>query len=144
MEERPSHYVGSCGIVVRDGQLLLGLRKGSAGAGQWGLPGGHLEHEERLDDCILREIVEETGMTAKNAVFVAVVNDPKQPAAKNYINFAFELNGVEGEPRLCEPEHCSEWRWFPLNALPELFYGHRDLIHMFIEKRTFAEIKTQP
>jgi 8-oxo-dGTP diphosphatase len=130
---------------VRDGLLLLGLRKGSAGEGQWGLPGGHLEHEERLTDCILREITEETGMVAESAVFAAVVNDPKQPAEKNYINFAFELHGVTGEPEVKESEHCSEWKWFSLTALPiPLFYGHRDLVRMYVEKKQFEDIKTQP
>jgi 8-oxo-dGTP diphosphatase len=144
-ELRPSHYVGSCGIVVRDGMLLLGLRKGSAGAGEWGLPGGHLEHGERLDECILRELTEETGMTATHAIFASVVNDPKQPTDKNYINFALELHGVTGVPTVCEPEHCAAWQWFPLNELPtNVFYGHRDVIRLFIERQPFAEIKTQP
>ncbi len=143
--ERPSHYVGSCGLVVRDGALLLGKRKGSAGEGEWGLPSGHVEHGERLDECALRELTEETGMTATGARFVSVVNDPKQPTDKNYINFAFLLEGVAGDPVVAEPEHCSEWSWFPLTNLPaNVFYGHRDVIRLFIEQKTFEEIKTQP
>lgn len=143
--ERPSHYVGSCGIVVRDGMLLLGKRKGSAGEGEWGLPSGHLEHGERLDECALRELTEETGMTAASARFVSVVNDPKQPSDKNYVNFAFLLEGVTGEAEVKEPEHCFEWQWFPLNQLPtSVFYGHRDVIRLFIEQKPFDEIKTQP
>lgn len=143
--DRPSHYVGSCGLVVREGMLLLGRRKGSAGAGEWGLPSGHLEYGERLDDCVLRELTEETGMTAERTHFVSVVNDPKQPVEKNYLNFAFLLEGVQGEPRVCEPEHCSEWQWFPLTSLPkEVFYGHRDVIRLFLEHKQFEDIKTQP
>jgi 8-oxo-dGTP diphosphatase len=145
MEERPSHYVGSCGLVVRDNMLLLGLRKGSAGAGEWGLPSGHLEQGERLDDCVLRELTEETGLRASRASFISVVNDPKQPVEKNYVNFAFLLHDVVGEPVVAEPEYCSEWKWFPLDSLPyNVFYGHRDVIRLFIEGKHFEDIKTQP
>ncbi len=143
--ERPSHYVGSCGLVVRDGKLLLGKRKGSAGEGEWGLPSGHLEYGERLDACVMRELTEETSMTAESAEFVSVVNDPKQPVEKNYLNFAFILGGIRGEPQVCEPEHCSEWQWFSLEELPTpLFFGHRDVIRLFKEHKRFEDIKTQP
>ncbi len=42
--EKPG--VGVVAIVVRDGKVLLGKRKNTAGAGQWGMPGGNLEFNE--------------------------------------------------------------------------------------------------
>jgi 8-oxo-dGTP diphosphatase len=56
---RPQVGVGV--IIVRDGKILLGLRR-SHGAGTWALPGGHLEWGETVESCARREVKEETGL----------------------------------------------------------------------------------
>ena len=60
--------VGVGVLVVRDGHLLLGQRRGSHGAGTWALPGGHLERGEDAVACGRRELLEETGLTADTMV----------------------------------------------------------------------------
>jgi 8-oxo-dGTP diphosphatase len=56
-------YIG-CELIIRKGdQLLLGLRsKRRFGANTWALPGGHMEHGERLIETACREAREELGM----------------------------------------------------------------------------------
>jgi len=41
MKKRPA--VGVATIVLKNGKVLLGKRKGSHGSGSWAFPGGHLE-----------------------------------------------------------------------------------------------------
>jgi 8-oxo-dGTP pyrophosphatase MutT (NUDIX family) len=56
---RPAHRfpVSIKGVCVRDEQVLLLLNE----RGEWELPGGKLEVGERPEDCLAREIEEETG-----------------------------------------------------------------------------------
>ena len=65
-KDTPEPTLIGCEIIVRKGQsLLLGLRKNCYGAGTWGLPGGHLEFNERLVDAVCREAKEELGAIVK-------------------------------------------------------------------------------
>lgn len=54
------------------GQILLGTRKGSHGAGKLALPGGHLEMNESWESCAAREVLEETNLTLANLRFFNV------------------------------------------------------------------------
>jgi|TARA_X000001388_G_scaffold35248_2_gene24822 8-oxo-dGTP diphosphatase len=43
--------------------------------GQWDLPGGHLMENESILDGLFREILEETSLTVKEAVFVTKIEN---------------------------------------------------------------------
>ncbi|MCX6757712.1 MAG: NUDIX domain-containing protein [Candidatus Nomurabacteria bacterium] len=125
-------------IIVRDNKLLLGKRKGAFGAGDWGLPGGHLEQNEKLQDAAARELFEETGMKADKFIFENLVNQPR--IENHYMQIGFIAEGVKGEPQLLEPDRCEEWRWFDLENLPEnVFRSHRDQINLFKKRENFTE-----
>lgn len=82
----------------RHGQVLLGKRQGSHGAGTWQFPGGHLEYSEEIVSCAAREALEETGLVLRvsndaaaatgadgAASIVAVTNDIFEQEHKHYI-----------------------------------------------------------
>ena len=58
--DRP--YVGVGAVIVQDGKVLLVKRKYEPLAGQWSLPGGAVEVGETLEACLIREMLEETGL----------------------------------------------------------------------------------
>jgi len=62
--------VGVCVFVQKDGKYLLGKRKGSHGAGEYSLPGGHIEKWETINDCAKNEVLEETGIKIKDVLIV--------------------------------------------------------------------------
>ncbi len=76
MEEKPRPKVGvGVYILNQDKQLLLMLRKGGVGDGQWCPPGGHLENFEELLDCVKRETLEEINLNVAEAEMWAVNNN---------------------------------------------------------------------
>jgi 8-oxo-dGTP diphosphatase len=67
--------VGTGVLVFHEGAVLLGLRRGSHGAGTWSPPGGHLEFGEEPIECVRREALEEAGIELDDIGFAGVTND---------------------------------------------------------------------
>lgn len=141
MSDRPTFPIGINVFVVRDSKLLLGKRKNSAGEGMWGLPGGHLEKGEDMPAAAARELQEETSLKARGFVFANLVNDNnRETNTAHYIQVGFLAESIQGEVQLMEPERCSEWKWFSLDALPEnIFFGHAKQVELFLDKLPFGD-----
>ena len=61
------------GVVFKNGCVLLVRRANPPDAGKWGFPGGKINWGETIETAAVREIFEETGVTAKaTRVFTAV------------------------------------------------------------------------
>lgn len=111
--------VGVGVIVIREGRLLLGRRIGSLGAGTWALPGGHLEFGESVEDCALREVLEETGLALQGVTPGPYANNYFASEGKHYVTLFVTARCPTGEPRLLEPDKCSTWQWFLWSELPQ-------------------------
>ncbi len=130
--------VGISVLIIKDNKLLLGKRKGEFGGGEWGLPGGHLEQNEKFLDAAGRELMEETGLKAQKFIFLNIINQYKEK--EHYVQISFLAEGVEGEPELLEPEECEVWQWFDLDDLPPNVYGiNKDQVALFKKKENFME-----
>jgi len=131
----PRPLVGIGVFVENDfGQILLGLRKGEHGGGKWGLPGGHLEHNETFRRVCQREVFEETGiiiLTESEPYKVGFVNSKFEESGKHYVTLFFHTKMEGGSLANREPDRCEEWRWFHRNELPksdEMFEPLADII----------------
>jgi len=126
--ERPKVGVGT--IILNDGKVLLGLRKGSHGKNTWCFPGGHLEVGESFSDCAIRETQEETGLEIEPVEEIPLAtNDIFEKENKHYVTVLVRAKYTGGEPKIMEPEKCDEWKWFDWNNLPDnLFVPIQNLI----------------
>ena len=77
--------VGVGVLLVRDGRVLLGERRGSHGAGTWAPPGGHLEDGETVEACARREVAEETGLTPGAVMPAPYSVDPFPELGRRYV-----------------------------------------------------------
>lgn len=122
-ELRPRVGIGVL-IQNNDGQILLGLRKGSHGEGEWAFPGGHLEFGETVFETARREVQEETGLNIEKFELISVVDEMRyiESNGKHYLNIGVRAFYESGEPKIMEPEKCVEWRWFGLDNLPDKIF----------------------
>jgi 8-oxo-dGTP diphosphatase len=60
MPSTPKHSVSVAGIVVRDDDRVLVIRRDDND--HWEAPGGVLEQDESFEDGVRREVLEETGL----------------------------------------------------------------------------------
>lgn len=116
METR-TPIVGVGVMILKEGRVLLGRRKGAHGAGEYAFPGGKLENLEDILVCARRETLEECGVEFKDA-HVHYVSNVKEYAPKHYLHIGVIAEWASGEPTAMEPEKCEAWGWYPLDALP--------------------------
>lgn len=114
--KRPKVGIGV--MVLKDGKVLLGKRKGSHGEGEFAFPGGHLEHMESFADCARREVREECGIEIENIRFQYLANITKY-APKHYAHIGLVADWKKGKPKVLETNKSESWKWYDLDNLPE-------------------------
>jgi 8-oxo-dGTP diphosphatase len=132
--------VGVGVMVLRDGKVLLGKRKGKKhGAGQYAWPGGHLEYMESIEGCAKREVKEESDMEIDNVRFVRLLN-LKDYAPKHYIDIGVVADWKSGEPKNMEPEKLEGWEWHDIDNLPSpLFAACASTVEAYKTGKTFFD-----
>ena len=106
--------VGALAVVWNRGAVLLVRRANPPQAGQWGFPGGHLEHGESLRQCALRELAEETGVRGRPQAVLPAVELIEESAHFVLVPVRIAYAGGEPAPRT----DALEASWFSPEALP--------------------------
>lgn len=109
-------YVGVGAMIMRDNKILLGMRKGSHGKDTYGWCGGHLEFAETIEECIRREVFEETGLYVRSQRFLCVSNILSY--GMHYVDIEFLVTVRPGEPCVLEPHKVVGWDCYDVDKLP--------------------------
>jgi 8-oxo-dGTP pyrophosphatase MutT (NUDIX family) len=132
----------SATACVRDDQgRVLWQKRGDTGT--WALPGGMIERDENIHDCLLREVFEETGLEVRMTRLVGIYSSPDfdvsypngdqvQPVAITFechvIGGALQADGLESlalvwHPANDPPPTLPKLRWMSLDLdSPEPVY----------------------
>lgn len=109
--------VGVSALVLRDGRLLLGRRRGAHGAGEWAPPGGKVDPGEDPADTAARELREETGLVATAVTPLGWTNDVFAADGLHFVTL-HHLVVADGEPVVVEPDKVDGWEWVDPDDLP--------------------------
>ncbi|RXZ82874.1 NUDIX domain-containing protein [Paenibacillaceae bacterium] len=90
-----NYSVGVGALVEREGKLLLVRRAQEPGKGKWTNPGGYIEQSELIEDTIVREVLEETQVTAEVQSIVALRDLPR---SIHNLYVAFSMKYIAGDP----------------------------------------------
>jgi ADP-ribose pyrophosphatase YjhB (NUDIX family) len=98
----PSRYntgynIGVGGAVVQQQRLLLVRRASRHGRGNWQLPGGFIEPDETIEQAVVREVQEETGVSAEVEAVLGL-RSRYDPESGNGIYVILLLKPIGGEP----------------------------------------------
>lgn len=108
-------------LLDTEGNVLMGKRKGSHGAGCWSFPGGHLEPGEDPRLAAARELLEETALAVKDPMLFVPAGFTVDDfiTGERYVTLFFRTTVEHPTPAtLMEPDKCEEWRWVPSWSMP--------------------------
>jgi ADP-ribose pyrophosphatase YjhB (NUDIX family) len=112
------YNIGVGGAVVCGGQLLLVRRASRHGRGNWQLPGGFIEPDETIEQAVVREVHEETGVTAEVEAVLGL-RSRYDPDNGNGVYIVLLLRPLTGEP-VPDGHEVDHAGYFTLDQIREL------------------------
>jgi 8-oxo-dGTP diphosphatase len=124
----PQFTVGVAGVIENDkGEVLL-VRHTYRRRYPWGLPGGFLEHHERPNEALKREIREEAGLEVDLQPEFQIEVDTKRP----HVSIIFR-GTCRGGSFVPNPE-TSAAAFFRIDQLPTLVPEQRQMIESQLQE----------
>jgi len=105
-------------LVDESGRLLLTLRRRAPEAGCWSIVGGKLDYLETLEQCAVRETLEEVGAAISIDSLLCVTDHLVPVVGQHWVSPAYLARVSSCDTRNCEPNKTQEVRWFLLDGLP--------------------------
>jgi 8-oxo-dGTP diphosphatase len=124
-------------ILYSNNQVLLIKRNTPPFVGYWALPGGRMDPGETIDQTIVREVREETGL---DVTIVRVVGEYVEKGIKDNVEYeyyptCFAVKPVGGKLKKQDTE-IQEIKLFNLNALPKpLAFEHEKMIKDYLNTK---------
>ena len=120
--------------MITYGKKVLMINRVKSWKG-WSFPGGHLEQGESLDECVRREVYEETGIVLSSVRLQGIINLYNLKTGKRYFVFSYIANEFTGSLKSGSSEGLVEWKDIAeLNEL-ELAQGMNLRLPIFFDNR---------
>ena len=133
-------YAGKTSTAVipfPQNKILLVKRKTVPFKGYWALPGGRMDSGETIEQTVIREVKEETGLDVEvvRKIGEYIEKGVKDEVEYEYYPTSFLVNAVGGEIKKQESE-IQEIKIFSLKHLPKpLAFEHDKMIRDYLSSR---------
>lgn len=128
--------------MERDGKYLMlhrTVKENDVNKDKWIGVGGHFEADESPEECLLREVREETGYTLTSYRFRGIVTFVSGNGVTEYMSL-FTADGFEGEPIPCDE---GELAWVDIEDVWSLniWEGDKIFFRLMDEREQFFSLK---
>lgn len=128
--------------IIQDGRYLMlhrTVKKNDVNKDKWIGVGGHFEEDESPEECLLREVKEETGYTLTSYRYRGIVTFISGNGVTEYMSL-FTADGFEGEAIACDE---GELRWVEIDKVYDLniWEGDRIFLRLLEERQDFFSLK---
>lgn len=121
------------GIVIKGNEIALIRRGKEPFKGSYALPGGFLNYGETLEECVVREVQEETGLKARIIELVGVYSAPGRDPRGHFVTAVYHLEHTAGSIRA--GDDASDAEWVHLDHLPKFAFDHGKIVQDFLSRR---------
>lgn len=128
--------------IEKDGKYLMlhrTVKKNDVNKDKWIGVGGHFEQDESPEECLLREVKEETGYTLTSYQYRGLVTFVSGNGVTEYMSL-FTADGFEGTPISCDE---GELQWVDKKDIDKLniWEGDKIFFRLLKESREFFSLK---
>lgn len=119
--------------------LYRNAKKNDPNEGKWIGVGGHFEENESPDECLLREVKEETGLTLTNYTLRGIITFVSD-TWDNELMFLYTADGFSGELSSCNEGELS---WVDKDKIMDLclWEGDKNFLRKLINNEPFFNLK---
>lgn len=108
-------------------KVLLIQRGNEPYKGCWAFPGGFMNMEETAEECAVRELKEETGLTVNQIQQIGAYSKVDRDPRGRTVSIAY-LAIVDAPTAVSGMDDAAKAAWFPLASLPDLAFDHQDIM----------------
>lgn len=113
------------GLLIENGKILLIKRARDPFKGMWAIPGGRIEDNETAEQCLVREMKEETGLDIEPIKMTGLYSEPSRDP-RLIIAAAYLVKKLGGE--VMAGDDAGEAKWFDIDKTPTLCADHEKIL----------------
>jgi 8-oxo-dGTP diphosphatase len=119
-------------IIFFDNKLVFVKREREPFKDSFAIPGGFVEYGETVENAVVREAKEETGLEVKKITLFGVYSDPNRDPRGHTISIVFHGEG-KGIPKA--GDDAKELSLFEIEKIPDnLAFDHNKILQDFLSK----------
>ncbi|KXS44444.1 MAG: NUDIX hydrolase [Methanolobus sp. T82-4] len=112
-------------VILYKDRIVLIQRKNPPFQGKFALPGGFVEIGETVEAAVVREALEETGLSIEIVKLLGVYSDPRRDPRGHTVSVVY-LSIGHGD--LKAGSDASNAHLFDVSALPEMAFDHNKIL----------------